>query len=331
MVEVVIFAGEDDRHAEVVAALLARGHGLRAAIVDTSTFPAQSRLGAEFTGAGPAFWFVDRHGQRIDLAEVRSFWWRRPQSFRLDPRIGDAQTQHFALQEAMSALWGVLRCCPGLWVNDIEHDQNADYKARQLETMQRLGLNVPDTLITNDPAAARAFYARHGGEVVFKAFNQHGLLWQPTRRMQEADLAYLGLLDCAPVIFQRHVAGVRDIRATVVGGEVFATEFDIEAAGCVDHRLLIDRTRCAPHRLPETVARAVVGFVRALRLEYGCVDLRLTRGGEYVFFEVNTAGEFLYVEERTGQPIAAAVAAHLSGGRAACRPARPALPEPVDA
>ena len=54
--------------------------------------------------------------------------------------------------------------------------------------------------------------------------------------------------------------------------------------------------------------------MRALRLEYGAIDLRLDTHGQYKFFELNTGGEFLFVEGRTGQPIAEAMAAHLAQG-----------------
>jgi hypothetical protein len=43
--------------------------------------------------------------------------------------------------------------------------------------------------------------------------------------------------------------------------------------------------------------------------------LRLTDDGRYVFLEVNPAGQFLYVENATGQPISAALAAHLAEGK----------------
>ena len=49
--------------------------------------------------------------------------------------------------------------------------------------------------------------------------------------------------------------------------------------------------------------------MRRLGLVYGAIDLRLTGDGRYVFLEINPAGQFLYVEEQTGQPIAAALAA----------------------
>jgi len=45
---------------------------------------------------------------------------------------------------------------------------------------------------------------------------------------------------------------------------------------------------------------------------YGAVDLRLTPEGDYVFLEVNPAGEWRFVEERTGQPITRSMAALLA-------------------
>ena len=51
--------------------------------------------------------------------------------------------------------------------------------------------------------------------------------------------------------------------------------------------------------------------MRRFGLEYGAIDLRLTPDGRYVFLELNPAGQFLYIEQMTGQPITAALASKL--------------------
>jgi D-alanine-D-alanine ligase-like ATP-grasp enzyme len=48
-------------------------------------------------------------------------------------------------------------------------------------------------------------------------------------------------------------------------------------------------------------------------LEHGAVDLRLTPEGEYIFLEVNQAGQFLS-RGRRAKPIAKARAEHLVRG-----------------
>ena len=316
---IVIFAREDDRHAAAVADVLTREHHEAVTIFNLSLFPADIRLSCSYASDADGCSFVDRDNKRIDLHAVKSFWWRRPQPLRPHPGIADSHVGNFAVHECLSAIYGALRCCPGLWVNDIEHDHNADYKPRQLAAVRRHGLQIADTLITNDPAAASAFFHRHEGEVVYKAFNQCGLIWSPTRRLTASDLDRLDNLQCAPVIFQRYVEGTRDIRVTVIGDSLFATDFQLDNLNCVDHRLALDTAPCAAHQLPPEVERQVFDVVRDLKLEYSSVDLRLTPDGEYFFFEVNTAGEFLYVQERSGQPIASAMAAHLASGQPACR------------
>src|SRR3546814_8596319 len=62
------------------------------------------------------------------------------------------------------------------------------------------------------------------------------------------------------------------------------------------------------HDLPEPVSRKLLDLMDRLGLEYGAIDLRLTPGGDYVFFEVNPAGQFLFVEHACGHPISDAMA-----------------------
>ena len=66
--------------------------------------------------------------------------------------------------------------------------------------------------------------------------------------------------------------------------------------------------------------------MRRLGLVYGAIDLRLTPEGQYVFLEINPAGQFLYVERATGQPITAALAKALLEGRPVAQPAEAAGP-----
>ena len=49
-------------------------------------------------------------------------------------------------------------------------------------------------------------------------------------------------------------------------------------------------------------------LLRALRLQYGCIDMRRQPDGGYRFFEVNPSGQFLFAEIDTGQPLLRALA-----------------------
>ena len=49
-----------------------------------------------------------------------------------------------------------------------------------------------------------------------------------------------------------------------------------------------------------------------LGLVYGAIDMRRTPEGRHVFLEVNPAGQWLFVERFSGQPITAALASLLA-------------------
>ena len=48
---------------------------------------------------------------------------------------------------------------------------------------------------------------------------------------------------------------------------------------------------------------ALLALMRRLGLWYGAIDLRRAPDGEYVFLEINPAGQWLFVEYATDQPI----------------------------
>jgi glutathione synthase/RimK-type ligase-like ATP-grasp enzyme len=115
------------------------------------------------------------------------------------------------------------------------------------------------------------------------------------------------------VIFQEYVPAVVDLRVTVVGDDIFAAGIHSqETRYRVDFRIDMNQASIEAHSLPGEVESCVRELIRRLGLVYGAIDMRLTPDGRYVFLEVNPAGQWLFIEGRTGQPITAAVARTLA-------------------
>jgi D-alanine-D-alanine ligase-like ATP-grasp enzyme len=57
-----------------------------------------------------------------------------------------------------------------------------------------------------------------------------------------------------------------------------------------------------------------------LRLRYAALDFGMDAAGRWWFLEINPNGQFLWIEQETGVPIAASVAAALHGRRRMSRP-----------
>src|SRR3546814_10249433 len=107
-------------------------------------------------------------GRVVDMANVKSVWWRRPQAFGLPEDRMRPEVRHFAMSEAATAFQGMWQVSQALWVNDIVRDAAASHKPWQLELARIVGLTIPDTLISNDPEAVLAFWNANHGEIIYK-------------------------------------------------------------------------------------------------------------------------------------------------------------------
>lgn len=218
---------------------------------------------------------------------------------------GDPRWSHCrALHDALMAWTDIV---PGRVVNRAGPMASNASKPFQAQVIARHGFLVPETLVTNDPAAAREFYERHE-RVVYKSISG---VRSVVQTMGAADLDRLERLRLCPVQFQAYVPGV-DVRVHTVGDAVFATEV---ASAATDYRYattqVSEPARLSETTLPHDVAAQCVELAAALGLEFAGVDLKVTPDDEVYCFEVNPSPAYSYFESHTGQPIAAALAAHL--------------------
>lgn len=186
-------------------------------------------------------------------------------------------------------------------------------KTYQARRIRRQGFGIPETIVTNDPSAARDFIAaceQDGDEVIYKSMSGVRSIVQA---FGETDRARLHQIRWCPTQFQRRVRG-EDIRVHVVGDRTFATRIGSQA---VDYRYARRQTgedaELARADLPGGVAQACVRLAQDLELPFAGIDLRETPDGEIVCFEVNPCPAYSYYEAHTGAPIARALVAWLAG------------------
>jgi glutathione synthase/RimK-type ligase-like ATP-grasp enzyme len=174
-------------------------------------------------------------------------------------------------------------------------------KPWQLALIHALGHDVPATLVTTDAAAGQEFRAAHGA-VVYKSVS--GVRSIATALGVDDDLAAVGV---CPTMLQAYVPGV-DVRVHVVGRRAYACTIEADR---LDYRYAAT-VRMRPLELPTAVAAAVVDTVGRMGLQVAGADLRHRPDGGWTWLEVNPSPAFTYFTERTGQPVAAAIAALLT-------------------
>lgn len=310
---VLIVGEQQDPHVQRVSAALERRE-VDVVVADLSGFPRDGTLSVRYTCCGDRERRLVLPSGGVDLEQVSAVWWRRPQHPEIDEAITDPAYRNFALNEASEALSGLWHSLEAFWINDPAKDHVAHRKVYQLRVAQDVGLKIPDTLVTNDPTEALRFVDHHGySRVIYKAFSATESHWRETRLLRPEEVDKLADVSLAPVIFQEYVEAVYDLRITVVGDRLFpAAIHSQDTSYPVDFRMDMANARVESAELPEDVEQGLLALMRSLGLVYGAIDMRLRPDGEYVFLEINPAGQFLFIEEETGQPIAEAMAEALA-------------------
>ena len=316
-----IFTRSDDAVVpELVTAALSHLGERDVVRVDTDHYP--DHLSLSDDGNDAILGLAD--GRQLRLSTVRAVWRRRcwpAARVGCDPAFAfaaAAQARH-AFDAALSRL-----ADEGDVVvqNHPERERCAEQKPRQPGLARRLGFAVPETLISNDPAAVRTFVARihdAGDRVVTKLLTPLSQTMRGdgpfvyTHTLRDDDIKALDEVRFAPQIFQRRVEKVLDVRVQVMGDAVVAG-----ATECTSDDWRVDSTgRFAPFTVDTAVdadfANRCRALCRALGLGTGALDFVVDASGAIFFLEVNPAGEWGFLERDLGQGLPEALARLLLG------------------
>jgi glutathione synthase/RimK-type ligase-like ATP-grasp enzyme len=309
---ILVVSYPDEEHArDVIGRLRERGRPVR--LLDLADLPSRRSVTQAWPDGEEHAGRIDGADGPIDLGDVRVVWWRRVRPFELDASVTAAAARAFASSETTQAVYGILDGLDAAWINPRAADDTAHHKPWQWSVARSVGLAMPRTLVTNRPEDARRFIERVGlGKVVFKAFLASLDAWRETRLVLAEDLERIELVRLAPVIFQEYVDGV-DLRITIVGDQLFPCAIDARRTRYpYDMRMVVGDAEVAPTTLPDGVRDGLLRLMARLGLRYGAVDMRRTDAGDHLFLEVNPAGQWHFVEHRTGLPISEAMADELA-------------------
>jgi glutathione synthase/RimK-type ligase-like ATP-grasp enzyme len=319
---ILIVSRPKDPHAALVTERL-RQKGAEVALACTHEIPARCGVSAWASDERRLAIKIARGEQEIDLERVDTIWFRRLEKVEVDGRLeGDdrrfAEWESFAFAMSLGAALSD-RFCVNPVLATLATDRGLG-KLHQLELARRLGMHVPKTLATNEPARARAFLVGCARGAIYKPFyaplveesvegkEQPQLSSILTTEMNEATLEQLEGVRLAPAIFQEFVPKRLELRVNVIGQHVFSTEIhsQLHEGSRVDSRMHyfeLHDTPYAPHTLPKDLEERCRALNRELGLVFGAYDFILTPDGRYVFLEVNPQGQFLWIEQITGQPL----------------------------
>ncbi|MET8454134.1 ATP-grasp ribosomal peptide maturase [Streptomyces sp. NPDC005209] len=301
---VLVVTNLNDPTADVVIAEL---HDRDVPVVrfDSGDFPASLSLEAEITQDGIQG-RLETPSRTADLDHVRALYYRRPTGFAF-PHL-DEQDARFAIAQARYGLGGVIASLECLYVNHPHFIGDAEFKPSGLAAAVKAGFQVPRTLITSSPDAARAFIKAHGA-VIYKP------LWNPVYQVDGVscvvEIAEVTAEDIddrvagTAHLFQKRVEKTADIRVTVIGPRTFSVRIDSDL---LDWRIDYSRLRYTPVPTPPEIELSLHEYMDHFGLHFGAFDFALDANGQWWFLECNPSGQWYWLEPETGLPMLAAMA-----------------------
>lgn len=283
---------------------------------DTGDFPHSLSVSAWFDGS----WNGEIHSQdgSVDLRDIRSVYVRRPTAFTFPVSMTDSE-RRFATREARRGIGGLLMSLPCVWMNHPSKLADAEYKPLQLATATQCGLTVPRTVITNAPGEADQHIDHLGPSVVYKTLASPTIADGPrVSFVHTTDVTRADMANCRVTLtahqFQQRIPKTRDVRATVVGARVFAANILTDSEeGLLDWRADYNALCYEPVRLPDDVESSLLRMTEHLGLSFAAADFVVAADDRHYFIDLNPNGQWGWIQEATGLPIAAAIANYLAG------------------
>lgn len=321
MKTVLIATQQTDPHADAVLQEL-ENLGARVLRLNTENLLTNYRINLDVRPGSQSVGSIkDAMGREVALHELTAAYYRKPIEVLPHPDLIDQGARQFAIDEAEAALQFVYTF-PGLkWVNDPFVNRRTQVKFGQLDTAQRCGLNIPPTIVTTDPTEARNFAGRFDDRVLCKSLKTNAVvvadqvLHTFSHRLSRENLEEnIEAVRYAPTLFQQYITKDIELRVNVIGTRVLATAIHSQAhtETSMDWRKTNPwNLKHEPYNLPHNLERAILKLVQAYGLHFAALDLIKTPTGEYVFLEINPNGQWFWIQQITGQPIARHIAEYL--------------------
>jgi len=206
------------------------------------------------------------------------------------------------------------------WLNSIQKGGIADNKHVQMRIAIECGLNVPSTISSNDRHDLFSF-AIANEPVALKFISQKTIedkgkfLGLYVHRLTASDLLDFGGTNEQPIVLQQYVEKSFEVSHTVVSGEHFSCKIDSQKSA----RTSIDWRRYdlgnTPHEIivaPVHIMDSVSSMMKKLEIDYAAFDFVVDREGKWWFLELNSNGQWLWIEELTGLAISKSIAMFLA-------------------
>lgn len=201
-----------------------------------------------------------------------------------------------------------------IWVNNPEATFKAENKMLQLRVAMNLGMNCPNTIITNSNRVEidekKDYIVKSLDTAILRIEDKEAFFYSNHVKGWEIRESTLSL---APIILQDYISPKIDIRVTVIGHSVYSVRILKEGKGIEgDWRTYKSDINFIPFSLPDDVTSNCIKLVKALGLSFGGIDL-IESNGKFYFIEINPTGEWAWLVNAADLKIFNGICDYLEG------------------
>jgi glutathione synthase/RimK-type ligase-like ATP-grasp enzyme len=247
-------------------------------------------------------------GSKLSASEISNVWYRRPEALRI-PGSGDDGESKFLSEEWAAAFESFFaQIDKKRWMNHPSRNVFGSHKLHQLSEACRVGLEIPDTCATQNPAVLRAFYEKHHSRIIAKPLScgmieaskgeVDGLIYTSRVALHSGDA--LADLENCPTLFQEFIEKQSDVRITIVEGDLHAVELLAQEPDgeqrCDIRRNNMDDVIYRKVAVPEAIRNRLFILINEYRLRFAAIDMAIRKNGSWVFFEINPNGQWAWTD-----------------------------------
>lgn len=190
------------------------------------------------------------------------------------------------------------------WINHPVATYKAENKVYQLTQAYMLGMNIPETFISNCDKGiiADEMYVVKALDTPVFYDNDNEMFTYSC--MLNGDEIKSSRLQDAPVIIQKCLSPKLDLRITVVGEKIYPAKILYHEKMIEGDWRKNDKEGLSylPTTIPDDLIKQILQLMNKLELSFGGLDFAIA-DGKYYFIEVNPTGEWEWLVETAGFPI----------------------------
>jgi hypothetical protein len=265
----------------------------------------------------------------IKGSDIKSIWERRPESAS-ECNVENKNIRSICLKEATGFFQNLQHYFfDKFWIGQPLFDRLSDSKILQLKVANEIGLNIPDTIISNNFDLSNSFFKNHStfaqksievDSIQYENSDNYSVFW--TKKIQSSSLLSFPKenFELTYNNIQEYIPKKYELRVTVVVDKIFACKIESqhleEDKGKIDFRQGYDHgLNYEIFELHDVISTKCIEYLKRMHLNFGCFDFLVTENDEYVFLECNSNGQWLWIEMQTGLPISVAIGDYLIKGK----------------